>query len=261
MSILRRGRASARRRPVTSRRRAVRVFEAMIVLGVLGGFAYAFVQYAQGSSDFRVRRVAIDGLRYLDEQTVLAASGIGPEGNVFKFDEAAVKAGIEKLPYVESCTVARVFPDTVRVSVHERVPAASLHVGRHAYEIDRHGVVLREYADGEMPMDPFITQAPGVEFVKPGDTVDAAAIQTALAIWERVNQSTIVKDLRISELAALRGDDVRMFCSGASYEIRWGNEDVDGMTQRLEALWKKFDGKLPCVEYVDLRFGADVACK
>ena len=135
------------------RRRVVHMIEAGICLAVLGGFGYAFVQYAQGSSDFRVRRVAIDGLRYLDEQTVLAASGIRPDGNVFAFDEAAVKSGVEKLPYVEQCEVARVFPDTVRVTVHERVPAASLHVGRRAYEIDRNGVVLREYGPGEMPME------------------------------------------------------------------------------------------------------------
>ncbi len=259
--IARRNSILARRRPVTRRRRAVRVIEAGIVLAVLGGFGYAFVNYAQGSSDFRVRRVAIDGLHYLDEQTVLAASGIGPDGNVFAFDEAAVKAGVEGLPYVERCDVARVFPDTVRVTVHERIPAASLHVGRRAYEIDRHGVVLREYAASEMPMDPFITQAPGVEFAEPGDTIDGPALRAALAIWDRLAASPIAQELRVSELAALSGDDIRMYCAGVDYETRWGGEDVDGMTKRLEVLWRKFDGKLPCAEYVDLRFGADVACK
>ncbi len=253
--------AIPRRKPVTRRRRAVRVFEAAICLAVLGGFGYAFVQYAQGSSDFRVRRVAIDGLHYLDEQTVLAASGIGPDGNVFAFDEVAVKAGVEKLPYVERCDVARVFPDTVRVTVHERVPAASLHIGRRAYEIDRHGVILREYAPKEMPMDPFITEAPGVEFVRPGDTIEEPALRTALAIWDRLTASPIASELRVSELAALRGDDVRMYCAGVDYELRWGGEDIDEMTKRLEVLWRKFDGELPCLEYVDLRFGADVACK
>jgi len=263
--IARRNNILPRRRPVTRRRRAVRIVEAGICLVVLGGFAYAFVQYAQGSSDFRVRRVAIDGLRYLDEQTVLTASGIGPDGNVFAFDESAVKTGVEKLPYVERCDVARVFPDTVRVTVHERVPIASLHVGRRAFEIDRKGVVLREYAPEEMPMDPFITQTPGVEFVQPGKPVDdpvgQPALQTALAIWDSVSASPIAAELRISELAALRRDDVRMYCAGVGYEIRWGDENIGDMTKRLEVLWQQHDGKLPCIEYVDLRFGADVACK
>jgi len=253
--------AVARRRPVTRRRRALLVIEVLLFGAVMGGFGYFFVKYAQGSGDFRVRKVAIHGLAYLDEKTILAASGITADGNVFAFDEAAVSGRIEALPYVESCEVSRVFPDTVSITVRERVPAASLHVGRHAYEIDRKGVVLREYAANEMPMDPFITQAPGVEFAKPGDIVAEPALQTALAIWDRMNAGALKQDLRVSELAALRGDDVRMYCAGVDYEIRWGNEDVDAMAQRLEVLWNKFDGTLPCTEYVDLRFGADVACK
>lgn len=253
--------AVARRRPVTRRRRTLLVFEVLLFGAVMTAFGYFFMRYAKGSVDFRVKKVAIHGLGHLDEKTVLAASGITPDGNVFAFHEADVTARIKALPYVEDCTVSRVFPDTVSITVHERVPAASLHVGRHAFEIDRKGVVLREYAANEMPMDPFITQAPGVEFAKPGDQLNEPALQSALAIWDRVNAGALKKDLRVSELAALRGDDVRMYCAGVNYEIRWGNEDVDAMAQRLEVLWNKFDGALPCTEYVDLRFGADVACK
>jgi hypothetical protein len=263
--MIARRRTLVRRRQVTRVRRVARIIEALICVSVLGGFGYAFVKYAEGSRDFRVRRVAIDGLHYLDEGTVLAASGIAPDGNVFAFDEATVKSRIEALPYVEHCEVSRVYPDTVAIAVRERVPAASLHVGRRVYEIDRSGVVLREYAPAEMPIDPFVTEAPGVEFVHPGQSVAGtpagSALHTALAIWDHVNASTLARQLRISELAALRGDDVRMFCSGEDYEIRWGGGDIEEMTRRLEVLWRRFDGHLPCAEYVDLRFGADVACK
>ncbi len=254
-----------RRRPARRARRFTRVFEILICISVVGAFGYFFAKYAIDSRDFRVRRVAIDGLHYLDEGTVLAASGIAPDGNVFAFDEATVKSRIEKLPYVESCDVGRVYPDTVAITIRERVPAASLHVGRRAYEIDRSGVVLREYAPTEMPMDPFITQAPGVNFIQPGQPIDKKtarpALDAALAVWDQVRASGLSDRLRVSELAALRGNDVRMFCAGEDYEIRWGGEDVEGMARRLEVLWEKFDGHLPCFEYVDLRFGANVACK
>lgn len=254
-------RSTVRRRPVTRRRRALLVIEILLFGAVMGGFGYYFMRYAQGSADFRVKKVAIHGLSFLDEQAVLAASGITPNGNVFAFNEAQVAAQISALPYVETCEVNRVFPDTVSIVVKERVPAASLHVGRHAYEIDRKGYVLREYAADEMPIDPFITQAPGVEFAKPGDRIEEPALQVALAIWDRMNAGALKQELRVSELAARRGDDVRMFCAGVDYEIRWGDEDVDAMAKRLEVLWGEFNGALPCAEYVDLRFGADVACK
>ncbi len=233
----------------------------MLCIGVIGTFGYFFAGYAQGSNDFTVRQVAIHGLSFLDEQTVLQQSGVSMDGNVFSVNETAIAKRVEELPYVEHCDVRRVYPDTIALHIQERVPAASLHTGMHVYEIDRSGVVLREYAAHEMPVEPFITKVSGTEFVTVGEPLAQPALHAALAVWDAFRVSSLYGRLTVSELVALRADDVRMYCDEVPYEIRWGRGDYGELARRLEGMWARFNGDLPCFEYVDLRFGEDVACK
>lgn len=249
------------RRPRSRRLAAGRAIEALLCLIVIGAFAYFFVGYAQGPNDFAVRQIAIHGLSYLDEQTVLAQSGISPDANVFSVDERAIRERVEELPFVERCDVRRVYPDTIALHIQERVAAASLHTGARTYEIDRGGVVLREYMPTEMPIEPFVTYAPAATIVAVGDHLEDPALHAALAVWDAFRVSSLNGQLHVSELAALRPDDVRMYCDEAAYEIRWGRGDYGELARRLEGLWAKFHGDLPCLEYIDLRFDEDVVCK
>lgn len=243
------------------RRRIVRGVEAVFCLGVISAFAYFFIRYAQGSTDFTVRHVAIHGLHHLGEDAVFQQSGIARDGNVFSFDVTAVKDRVERLPYVARCDVNLLYPDTVALNVTEREPVASLMVQRRAFAIDREGVVLREYGPLEMPIEPFITGVDGVNFVRPGDKLDEPAVQSALQLWEAFRASPISRELSVSELAALHRDDIRMYCNEVPYEIRWGREDFTRAVARLYVLWTEMDGAMGCQAYLDLRFGADVPCK
>jgi len=238
-----------------------RTVEAFLCVAVITSFTYFFVGYAQGSNEFIVRKVAIYGLSFLDEQTVLQASGVSNDGNVFTVDEESIARSVESIPFVERCDVRRVYPDTIALHIQERVPAASLHAGMHAYEIDRAGVVLREYGAHEMPAEPFITESKSAQIVSVGQSLSDPSVKAALAVWDAFRVSSLYGRLTVSELVALRSDDVRMYCDEVPYEIRWGRGDYGDLARRLEAMWVEFDGEIPCFEYVDLRFGEDVACK
>ena len=248
-------------RPRQQRIAVGRALEAVLCMGVIFTFAYFFVGYAQGSNDFIVRQVAIYGLSYLDEQTVLQQSGVSSDGNVFSVNESEIARRVEELPFVEHCEVRRVYPDTIALHIGGRVSAAVLHAGLHAYESDRSGVVLREYGPSDMPVDPFITEVSGTEFIAVGEHLSNPALHSALAVWDAFRVSSLYGRLTVSELVAVRSDDVRMYCDEVPYEIRWGRDDYGELARRLEAMWARFDGQLPCYEYVDLRFGEDVACK
>jgi cell division protein FtsQ len=72
-----------------------------------------------------VRVVSVDGeIKYLDkvglEQTVAQAVS----GNFFTVDLTRIRNQIEQLPWVESASVRRVWPDTLAVRVFEQVPLA-----------------------------------------------------------------------------------------------------------------------------------------
>jgi cell division protein FtsQ len=72
-----------------------------------------------------VRVVSVDGeIKYLDrrglEQTVVQAVS----GNFFTVDLIRIRRQIERLPWVKSASVRRVWPDTLAVRVVEQVPLA-----------------------------------------------------------------------------------------------------------------------------------------
>ena len=164
----RKTRQKAARRGTARRGRArtvARVTMGLLSVAGVAGFAYFFRSYLRDSPRFQVRTVELEGLRYLDEDTVLEAAGITSADNVFDIDLERVRGKVEELPYVRTASVSVTFPDTVVIRVVERRAFASLLINSHAYAIDEDGIVLREYGVGELPISPFITEAPGLRFV------------------------------------------------------------------------------------------------
>lgn len=242
-------------------RRFFKLVEIVVCVGVIGVFTYGFFEYAERSTDFQVRNVEIHGLRYLDERDVLAASGIGVQGNILFFDSEDVQARVEAMPYVKSCRVELKFPDTVALHIVEREPYATLMLNSLSYALDEDGVVLRAYAPTEMPMPPFFTEVAGLHFVEEGEVLEQENMRAAMALWRSIDASDLGDTLTVSELAVYAADDIRMYCDELPYEFRWAKGDFEGQVRRLEVLWSELHGELGCSEYLDLRFDADLVCK
>jgi cell division protein FtsQ len=71
-----------------------------------------------------VDHVHIRGLHHLTAAEVERAGGIHPGDAMLWLDPSRVVRDLEALPYVRRATVSREWPDTVRVTVHERRPVA-----------------------------------------------------------------------------------------------------------------------------------------
>ena len=57
------------------------------------------------------------------------------------------------------------------------------------------------------------------------------------------------------------GPDSNMVFNELPYETRWGRDDFPAQVRRFEALLREKQGKLPCGEYLDMRYDADIVCK
>jgi len=74
---------------------------------------------------FPLREITVRGsLRHTSAAQIERATRGRIEGNFFSVDLAAVRAGIEQLPWVRQVVVRRVWPDGLEVSIEERVPLA-----------------------------------------------------------------------------------------------------------------------------------------
>jgi cell division protein FtsQ len=112
--------------------------------GVLAAAIVAAVAWSLlGSSLLVVRSVRVSGTPLVSRARILAASGIQLGMPLIRIDPAAVAHRIEQISQVQSARVTRDWPDTVVISVRDRVPALALPSGGRFALVDASGVIVR----------------------------------------------------------------------------------------------------------------------
>ncbi len=260
--------AAVRTKPMRSRtqirkKRKPSIHRVEMLLGLLflAVVASLFIGYITQSSTFRVKRVLFEGMHVLPEQDILLAAGITTDDNIIFLDTESVEKRVEDLPYVKRCEVKRMYPDEVLVRIVERKAVATVMVTNHLYEIDRENVVLRELSPFALQTGPMITNLPDVTLQDPGKQIESPALARALELWENFKALPFAKEITLSEISAVHENDIRMYFNELPYEIRWGRSDFATQAARFEVLWNEMGGNLPCQNYLDLRFDADLVCK
>lgn len=233
----------------------------LVVCALLWGGGYAFSRYLRESGHYCIQKISVSGIEILTPEAVIQASNVTKADNILFLDPREIAARVEKLPRVKTCAVTRIFPDVVSLSVIERDAVATLIVNNRTFEIDESGYVLEEVMPDGHYCGPLITLHPPLNLVAPGEKIDRPELIRALAVWDAFSKTSISGDIAVSELAVYNENDIRMYCDGVPFELRWGRGNSETQARRLEILWKELAGCVPCVEYLDLRFGRDLACK
>jgi cell division protein FtsQ len=110
------------RLPVWFNQRFVGAVTLVLILGVPSVFA---IWLLAQSDTLPIRSVKVEGeFRYLAQQDVYEALGGLASGGFFNVDVRAVKKATESLPWVDSASVRRAWPDTLRLEITEQVPLA-----------------------------------------------------------------------------------------------------------------------------------------
>ncbi len=155
----------ARATTVSARRRR-RFLVAGLVVAVVVLIAYGVSM----SPLLSVDTLQVRGTAHLTAPQVEAAAGVHEGDAITWIDTGKAVAGIEALPYVRDATLRREWPHTVRITVHERKPAAWIDSPGEKALVDGTGRVLEmvDAAPRAMP------QLLGAKLVPPpGATIDA----------------------------------------------------------------------------------------
>lgn len=115
---------------------------------------------------FRVRRVEIVGLQYLDAARVLGAARIPPRASIFD-DHAPIEARLRALPGVRRAEIGRRAPGTLRIQLAEAVPVALAPRGDRLAMVNARADVL--------PFDP-LGSAPDLPVLIGGGALVAGAL-------------------------------------------------------------------------------------
>jgi cell division protein FtsQ len=166
----RRGAPADRR--ITERRKAVlaaRVRRRRRVLGwALAAIALAVgVAYLIRTPLFGLTAVRVEGTEAVAHAEVLQASQVRIGEPYLGLDLVAIRARVAALPRIESVRVTRDYPSSLRITVTERPPVASVSAGSVYWLIAADGTVLD--AAASRPADlPYVASVPLPDGVGPG---------------------------------------------------------------------------------------------
>ena len=107
----------------------------------------AAIYGVSASSAFGFSRLTIDGARFTAEQAVRDQLAVPDDANLFGLSTEPLAARVRSLPTVADAAVSVALPDTLSVTLKERVPLLVWVVGDHDYLVDRDGTLFAEVGD------------------------------------------------------------------------------------------------------------------
>ena len=174
-------------------------------------------------------------------------AGVQAGQNLMALDLGRVKRDLELIPFVQSASVERILPHTLRVRVSEREPVAQINVPRlrsvagvefSVFHLDTEGYVMppldpRQRAVAPNQPDeqlPVVLGVPAGE-VQTGRRIVAPQVQAALQLIMAFEHSPMagLADLRRIDVSA---PEVLVVMTGQGSEVTFGLADLDQQLRR-----------------------------
>jgi cell division protein FtsQ len=198
--------------PANQRWRAA--FFALMAIAIVAGVGWALLE----SRFFVVRGVQVSGTHLVTPAQVRSAADIPAGLPLIRVNDAVVAHRVEQLRQVRSARVTRDWPDTVAISVTERVPALAVPVSQGYDLIDQDGVVVESVS--EQPLDMPILDLPA-------GSAQPAALRGNPAVYAA---AVVVRELprylarKLVSVQAPSATEVTLRLSGG-VSIVWGGTD------------------------------------
>ena len=220
----------------------------LYALWCLGGFALNKLVYENRS--FAIRQVDVQTDGVISPDQLRRWSGARTGQNLLALDLARVKRDLEMVPMIESVSVERILPGTLRLRVREREPLAQVEVpvpraggglDLKVYQIDDNGYVM-------LPLDPRQRAVPAASAddqlplilginasdLQPGRKLESTQVQAALKWIDAFGSSPMANLVELKKIDVL-SPEVLVVTTGEGSEVTFGLENFDRQLVR----WQK----------------------
>ena len=207
------------------------------------------------ADDFAGQRpyLVLDGVRYASASQIrhIFAEDFGR--SLYLAPVVKRREQLLQIDWIEEASVARIWPNTLKVQVHERTPVAFVHLPPNAKDgmsrfalIDREGFILRPKVAAKFTL-PVIT---GVREVEPSED-RRARVHRVLAMLKEVGP--LGKD--ISEINAADPNNLTIseHVEDGVVNLMLGDENYGERLQNFLANYSEIRAKRPDVKTLDLR--------
>jgi cell division protein FtsQ len=220
----------------------------LVVLVIVAGMV--IYRRTQSDARFAVRHVEISGAQHTTRADLEGVTKHYVGLNLFNLDIARVRNDLGALSWVSRIEVEKKLPDTLRIRLVERTPAALVNAnGRIAY-VDERGVAFAELAPSIGDSDlPLIVAARGAELAR------------CVAMLERLRAHDPDLYSRISEIRPLPPRGFAFFDRELHALVYANEEDFAPKWRDLYAVARAEKFAPGEIAYADLRFSGRVVIK
>lgn len=243
--------------------RATRTRLAAVTLGVTFGTVFGLYllwrtgewtldKFVYENSAFAIQNIRVQTDGVIAPEQLRRWSGVKPGENLIALDLAAVKRNLELVSTIQSVSVERILPRTLKIRVTERVPVAQVDIPRAngsggiavaVFQLDANGYVMQ-------PLDPRLCVIPlsqvneqlpvitglNVYQLQPGHRMESPQMQAALRLIGAFDHSPMMG------LVDLRGIDVAspgviVATTGRGGEITFGLENLGQQLRRWREIY------------------------
>jgi cell division protein FtsQ len=209
--------------------------------------------YRQTQSDtrFAVRQIEFTGAVHTPRAAVEGVTNRYVGLNLFKIDIARVQHDLRSLPWIQRIAIEKKLPNTLRINIVERTPAALLRGPSGIRYVDAAGVTLSELSpavgDDDLPI--VVAAAGGAELLRTMDFLMT------------LKQSDPLLYSRLGEIQPVPPRGFSIFDRELGAFIYVNDDDAVPKWRTLYAIAQSEQFTRSGIEYADLRFAGRVVVK
>jgi cell division septal protein FtsQ len=202
-------------------------------------------------------------------------AGVRTGQNLFALDLTRVRRDLEMVPLIQSVSIERILPHTLRLRVIEREAIAQITVPRttpngielSVYQLDSQGWIMvpLDPRQRSIPMTQPLDQLPLLVGVKPSELLPARRlgspqVQAALQLIEAFERSSMNgwTDLKSVDVSA---NDVLLVTTGQGTEITFGLSDLDQQLRRWQQVFDMGQRTGKAVVWLDLAVSNNIPAR
>lgn len=219
-------------------RRLAVLVSVVAVLGAAGWFGYR-------SDAMKLQRVEVLGNQNVSADAVVAKSGLRRGQHLLRIDTSRISRDLQEVSWIQDARVERILPSKIRVTVHEREPAAVVQFAQARFIVDRDQVVLDEGAEDL----PTITQLPTKQVVV-GEKLGLSQLDHIFRILDDLDPSI---GSRVDQIEASSVDRITLVLDSGT-KILWGAaEKMEDKSFAVTSLLEKYRLESKHVVRLDVR--------
>jgi cell division protein FtsQ len=227
----------------------------LLAILALSGVAWGVTRFALNGAVFTLRpeSLEIQGAHYVSRAQVmeLFASDIGR--SVFSVRLEDRRSGIEEIPWVERADVARLWPDRIRVMLHERAPVAFAQSKGGMLLVDSSGQFLQRSVQASFSFPVVV----GVSDQDPADK-RRARMGAFNALVQDLDREGTRYSLDVSEVDVSDPEDAQVTVVDTAIVLHLGSGDFLKRYKTYLAHIQQWHRDFPKIRSIDLRYDNQV---